>query len=246
MVFHIKGLVASISIAITSFSAVALANDNVYVQASSGSFNNAAINTLYSKTELTQPSYVFSGTPLQTFVAANNDAALAFTALENSTIEGNLVRATVAAIQEYQVVEVEAGIRTSIEMCVLRSKSDVEANIPLVQIASHPAALKQIDRWKGQYTELQELEIPKGTAEAARMVATGELPNGTAAIGACMLEELYPQITVTAKAVQDNKDNKTLFALMKVTKRTSPLSVTDAENELRAVIRQAEAYDATL
>ncbi|PSW14803.1 prephenate dehydratase [Photobacterium sanctipauli] len=246
MAFQVKGLTASIALtfSVISFSSVA-AND-VYVQASSGSFNNAAINSLYTKTDQAKPNYVFSGTPLQTFIAAVDNSALAFTALENSTIEGNLVRATVAAVQEYQVEEVQAGIRTAIEMCVLRSKTDVKANIPLTQIASHPAALKQIDRWKGQYSELKELEIPKGTAEAARMVATGELPSGTAAIGACMLEELYPQVTVTAKAIQDNQDNKTLFALMKVSKRAQPLSVSEAEQALRKVIQQAEAFDAKL
>jgi prephenate dehydratase len=222
-----------------SFSVAAETTSPVYVQASEGSFNNAAINQLYTNSDQQRPDYVFSGTPLQTFVAAETHSAFAFTALENSTIKGNLVQATLKAIQEYKVIEVKAAIRTPIEMCLLRSKTDISAKKTLIQIASHPAALKQIDNWKSQYSTLDELSIPKGTAEAARMVATGELPSGTGAIGACMLEDLYPQLVVTEKSIQDNKDNRALFALMKLTKRDTPISQKQADQELREVIHKS-------
>lgn len=226
-----------------SFSVIAETTSQVYVQASEGSFNNAAINQLYTKINQQRPNYVFSGTPLQTFTAAETHSAFAFTALENSTIKGNLVQATLKAIQEYKVTEVKAAIRTPIEMCLLRSKTDVSAKQVLIQIASHPAALKQIDKWKSQYNALEELSIPKGTAEAARMVATGELPSGTGAIGACMLEDLYPQLVVTEKSIQDNKDNRTLFALMKLTIRDLPISEKRANKELREVILKSEKLE---
>ncbi|WP_052260681.1 hypothetical protein [Photobacterium gaetbulicola] len=75
-------------------------------------------------------------------------------------------------------------------------------------LPTHPAALKQINAWKAGF-QPEELEVPEGTAAAARLVADGELPAGTAAIGACVLDTVYSELEVVEKGVQDNKSYRT-------------------------------------
>lgn len=164
---------------------------------------------------------------------------LAFSTVENSTIDGRLVQATVEAFQNYKVVDVKGFITTPIEMCVLMNSDDVKTKQPVTLIASHPAALKQIKTWKRQ-VGAKELAVPEGTAAAAKQVAERQLPVGIAAIGACVLESTYPNLTVVEKGVQDNKDNKTSFLLMDVTKRTTPISEEEARMALTAAIERGK------
>ncbi|WP_275125719.1 prephenate dehydratase domain-containing protein [Vibrio fluvialis] len=218
---------------------MATTGDHIYVQASKGSFNDAAITKLFEQHPALKAEVDFSGTPLNTFMQADLNDALAFSAVENSTINGRLVQATVEALQQYKVVGVKAFITTPIEMCVLMNSKDVEAKRSIALIASHPAALKQIDSWK-QTLNAKELAVPEGTAAAAQRVSNGEMPDGTAAIGACVLEKVYPNLVVVEQGVQDNKNNKTSFLLMDVEKRVSPIGEADARKELEAAIKQGQ------
>ncbi|EPM7825219.1 prephenate dehydratase domain-containing protein [Vibrio fluvialis] len=218
---------------------MATTGDHIYVQASKGSFNDAAITKLFEQQPALKAEVDFSGTPLNTFMQADLNDALAFSAVENSTINGRLVQATVEALQQYKVVGVKAFITTPIEMCVLMNSKDVEAKRSIALIASHPAALKQIDSWK-QTLNAKELAVPEGTAAAAQRVSNGEMPDGTAAIGACVLEKVYPNLVVVEQGVQDNKNNKTSFLLMDVEKRVSPIGEADARKELEAAIKQGQ------
>ncbi|MFY3326216.1 prephenate dehydratase domain-containing protein [Vibrio fluvialis] len=218
---------------------MATTGDRIYVQASKGSFNDAAITKLFEQQPALKAEVDFSGTPLNTFMQADLNDALAFSAVENSTINGRLVQATVEALQQYKVVGVKAFITTPIEMCVLMNSKDVEAKRSIALIASHPAALKQIDSWK-QTLNAKELAVPEGTAAAAQRVSNGEMPDGTAAIGACVLEKVYPNLVVVEQGVQDNKNNKTSFLLMDVEKRVSPIGEADARKELEAAIKQGQ------
>ncbi|MGI2871306.1 prephenate dehydratase domain-containing protein [Vibrio fluvialis] len=218
---------------------MATTGDHIYVQASKGSFNDAAITKLFEQQPALKAEVDFSGTPLNTFMQADLNDALAFSAVENSTINGRLVQATVEALQQYKIVGVKAFITTPIEMCVLMNSKDVEAKRSIALIASHPAALKQIDSWK-QTLNAKELAVPEGTAAAAQRVSNGEMPDGTAAIGACVLEKVYPNLVVVEQGVQDNKNNKTSFLLMDVEKRVSPIGEADARKELEAAIKQGQ------
>lgn len=213
----------------------AASSDHIYVQASKGSFNDAAISKLFEQKPSLKADVDFSGTPLNTFMQADLHNSLAFSAVENSTIDGHLVQATVEALQQYKLVDVKAFITTPIEMCVLMNRADVESKHPITLIASHPAALKQINSWK-QSLGVKELSVPEGTAVAAQRVSNGDMPNGTAAIGACVLEKVYSKLVVVEQGVQDNKNNNTSFLLMDVEKRVSPISEQQARQELQAAI----------
>ncbi|MCG6369717.1 prephenate dehydratase [Vibrio fluvialis] len=228
-----------LSSALLASHTMATTGDQIYVQASKGSFNDAAITKLFEQQPALKAEVDFSGTPLNTFMQADLNDALAFSAVENSTINGRLVQATVEALQQYKVVGVKAFITTPIEMCVLMNSKDVKAKRSIALIASHPAALKQIDSWK-QTLNAKELAVPEGTAAAAQRVSNGEMPDGTAAIGACVLEKVYPNLVVVEQGVQDNKNNKTSFLLMDVEKRVSPIGEADARKELEAAIKQGQ------
>lgn len=228
-----------LSSALLAFSGFACAANHIYVQASKGSFNDAAISKLFEQQPALKADVDFSGTPLNTFMQADLNDGLAFSAVENSTINGRLVQATVEALQQYKVVAVKAFIATPIEMCVLMNTHDVEAKRSITLIASHPAALKQIDTWK-HHLKAKELAVPEGTAAAAQRVSDGEMPDGTAAIGACVLEKVYPNLVVVEQGVQDNKNNKTSFLLMDVEKRISPIGESDARKELESAIEKGQ------
>ncbi|QUM90524.1 prephenate dehydratase [Moritella sp. 36] len=226
------GIVAAIGFA---FYAVESDSSVVYVQASKGSFNDAAITKLFSLKPKLKSDVEFSGTPKNAFKQADDNNQLAFAAVTNSTITGNLVRASVEAVQEYKIIDVKALISIPIEMCVLMSKSDIDKGVEIKYIASHPAALKQISGWKAPLNA-EEIAVPEGTAAAAEKVSNNKYPEGTAAIGSCVLESTYPNISVVAKAVQDNKNNNTSFLLAKVEKRDLALTELEARRELNNAI----------
>lgn len=211
----------------------------IYVQASPGSFNHQAISQLYAIHNPHTIDYHFSGTPSNTFAQASAAAKPAFIAIHNSLISGNLVQASVDAMREFEVTQVTAGIYLSIKMCLLRHRQAVSQSLPLKKIASHPAALEQITRWKaGQ--DLTELPLPKGTAFAAQSVAEGKLSISTGAIGSCQLQELFPALVAVEKNIQDSDNNRTLFAQVNVSRRAQTLSDTQARAALSQVVAQAQ------
>ncbi|WP_274026710.1 prephenate dehydratase domain-containing protein [Vibrio parahaemolyticus] len=235
----LKPLGIAIAASTLMFSTLTTASESVFAQASRGSFNDAAITKLFEQQPSLSAPVTFAGTPSNTFQQSIDNSALAFSAVENSTIDGRLVQATVEAFQQYRLLSVKAFIETPIEMCVLMNQQDVANDTAITMIASHPAALKQINVWKAGI-QPKELEIPEGTAAAAKLVADRELPTGTAAIGACVLDTVYTNLKVVEKGVQDNKNNKTSFLLMKVEPREQTISEAEARKELTAAIEMGK------
>lgn len=205
----------------------------VYVQAGPGSFNHAALDLLESRHN---DAYhrLYSGTPENTYAAAVKETAWAFSALANSTINGQLVPAIVNAMRNYKVTKLSAAVRMPIEMCVFGA----DRVSPIKHVASHPAALKQIGQWLNTH-QRQTISVPKGTNEAARMLAQGQFEQGTVAVGSCALKSVYPELTLREVGVQDNADNHTLFALMKMEKRPEQISEDQARTALAQVVEQA-------
>ncbi|HDM8216540.1 prephenate dehydratase domain-containing protein [Vibrio campbellii] len=236
-----KGILSTALAATLGISPLVHAEQPVYVQASKGSFNDAAITQLFSQHPELKAPVDFAGTPTNTFKMANERSGLAFSAVENSTIDGRLVQATVEAFQQYKPVDLKGFITTPIEMCVLMNTEDVKTKHPITLIASHPAALKQINLWKTKQTKAKELAVPEGTAAAAKQVSERQLPAGSVAIGACVLESTYTNLAVIEKGVQDNKDNKTSFLLMDISKRETPITEAQARKALIAAIKQGKA-----
>ncbi|MBE0368635.1 prephenate dehydratase domain-containing protein [Pseudoalteromonas aurantia] len=230
----------SITTGMLSFSTTALEKREVYVQASAGSFNDAAINQLFAQQSALKMPVNFAGTPSHTFEQADNTNTWAFSAVENSTIPGKLVDATITAVQQYRIVDVIGFITTPIEMCALMHIDDVNNNKEISVIASHPAALKQIKGWKAK-VGVPELAVPNGTSAAAERVSKRLLGIGGVAVGSCVLVETYPNLSVIAKGIQDNKHNETSFLLMKVNKRTEMITINQARKALSHAITLGRA-----
>lgn len=235
--------VTSVLLVSTTFAAPIWANSDIYVQASKGSFNNEAIAKLFAQRPALKHQTIYAGTPFNVMKSASEHNAYAFSAVQNTTIKGKLVQATVTAFKSYKPTSFQAYVTMPIDMCVLMNKKDVAAKTPIALIVSHPAALKQIERWKDSIQGLQEQAIPAGTAESARQVAQNELPSGTAAIGSCALASLYTNLAVVDKGVQDNQDNATSFIMMKVAKRDHKISEEVARKALLAAIKEAKQVD---
>ena len=210
----------------------------IYVQAAKGSFNHQAVSRLYQYERKGDVDFLFSGTPLNTFENAWKHQGQAFVALRNDLVPGHLIKATVDALKEYRVVSVTAGVSQPIQMCLLRTRQAVDQNLPLITIASHPAALAQIGKWKSG-KQLKEIEVPKGTSEAARLLAEGIYSADSGAIGPCMLEDLYKNLVVVESGIQDREGNTTLFGRLQVEKRDRPVTEDQARIDLNQIIEQA-------
>nr|KJZ06577.1 prephenate dehydratase [Pseudoalteromonas rubra] len=205
----------------------------VYVQAGPGSFNHAALDLLAARNHMDYQRF-YSGTPAHTYTSAAQAQTWAFSALANSTIEGQLVPAIVDAMRSYQVTELSAAVHMPIEMCVF----GLNKTGKITHAASHPAALKQIARWLSAH-QLQAKPVPKGTNEAARLLAADQFDQNTVAVGSCALKAVYPELTLRETGIQDNADNHTLFGLMKMEKRPQPISEDEARSALAHVVDQA-------
>ncbi|KAF7781498.1 hypothetical protein PRUB_b0735 [Pseudoalteromonas rubra] len=205
----------------------------VYVQAGPGSFNHAALDLL---TERSADAYqrLYSGTPDDTYTAATENNAWAFSALANSTIDGQLVPAIVNAMRNYRVTAFSAAVHMPIEMCVF----GLNKTGKITHAASHPAALKQISNWLSAH-QITTIPVPEGTNEAARRLAHGLFDQSTVAIGSCALKSVYPELTLREKGIQDQTDNHTLFGLMKLEKRPQQISHSAARIALKQVVDQA-------
>ncbi|WP_194866997.1 gamma subclass chorismate mutase AroQ [Pseudoalteromonas sp. PPB1] len=206
----------------------------VYVQAGPGSFNHAALDLLADRNAETFQR-LYSGTPDNTYATAAENNAWAFSALANSTIEGQLVPAIVNAMRNYRVIELKASVHMPIEMCVFGLNNTSK----ITHAASHPAALKQINRWLSVH-QIKTKPVPKGTNEAARLLADGKFNQNTVAIGSCALKAVFPKLTLREVGIQDNADNQTLFGLMKLEKRPHKVNVDEARAALKQVVVHAQ------
>jgi prephenate dehydratase len=206
----------------------------IFVQAGAGSFNHEAAKLMFGA-HFGSLDIQFAGTPLDAMVKAAKENGLAFTAVSNTLVPGNLVQATVDAIKEYQIIEVKESITMKIEQCLLRHMRAIAEKTPLTQIASHPAALLQIAHWKSE-KKLVEISEPLGTSKAADRLSRGEYSLETGVIGPKVAADVYKDLAVVVCGIQDNETNATTFGLLKVVRREEPITEPKAREELREAI----------
>ncbi|HEY5813721.1 MAG TPA: gamma subclass chorismate mutase AroQ [Terrimicrobiaceae bacterium] len=214
----------------------------LYVQAGPGSFNHQALQLVLQRDILADPRIHFCGTPANTMRQAVDQSGLAFVALKNDLVPGNLVSATVAAVRDFEIVEVFASLSMKIEMCLLRRVEAVKNQVPLTKIASHPSALQQIEDWK-QAHRVAEIPIPEGTSEAGRRLSAGEMEPDVGVIGPKLLAEFLPHLVVVEQGIEDRKENYTQFALIKVRQRKEPMTEDQARAELWKICEMTKSRD---
>lgn len=211
-------------------------SSHIFVQATQGSFNQQALELLLEH-PINNTNVCFCGTPLNAFQSALENNGLAFVALKNTIIPGHFVEATLNALQGFQIKKIISIIQMKIEMAVIRHQEALQNQLPLNQIASHPAALQQISKWKTNHSLIGEISVPDGTAEAARRLSLGELPVDVAVIGPKNLVLLYPNLVVTEEGIQDRQDNFTTFILVEIIKRPQPVSNEKIIEEINSLLK---------
>ncbi|MDP2643202.1 MAG: prephenate dehydratase domain-containing protein [Candidatus Peregrinibacteria bacterium] len=203
------------------------AEEIVYVQAGPGSFNHGALMDLQAQdSRLSGIEPKFAGTPLDAMTQAtyNHAEGLVLIAGNNNLI--GLIKPTIEAVRKFEIVKIIAKIKKEIVMCLLVKKDDTE----VVRVASIQPALDQVSDW----TRRKQLEVitePKGTAEAARKLATNEYPSQTGVIGPKTLVDIYPNLGVAENSIE-NKPSYTDFLLLMVRKRKTILTPEEAHSEL--------------
>lgn len=212
---------------------------NIFLQATPGSFNHEALELLLKHPINNGNNVHFCGTPLNTFQLACENNSLAFVALKNTIIKGNFVEATMKALQEFQIKRIISIFQMKIEMAVIRHQEALKNNLSLNQIASHPAALQQISKWKNNNPLITtEIPIPEGTGEAARKLSFGDLQVDVAVIGPKNLVLLYPNLVVTEEGIQDRQDNYTTFILVEIIKRPKLVSEERVIEEIQSLLKK--------
>ncbi len=213
------------------------------VQTSPGSFNHGALACLRQAEEGSEPTTEimeaieaddqirFTGTQANTFEQAVATEGTAFVAIENDIVEGRLIPTTAEALQDFEVVEIRQGVLMKIDMCLHRREGD---DAQLHTVASHPAALKQIKGWKGDRPIKDEVES-KGTSVAAQLLSEEHYEPGVGAVGPKWMQDRYQGIHMVEEAIQDEKDNKTLFAELVVRRRQEAVSIEEARAHLAQI-----------
>lgn len=206
----------------------------IYVQASKGSFNHQALE-IFLQNPISDEKVHFCKTPQNTLATAVKQDGYGFIAIKN-TIQG-YVQASVEALKIYKPTEVVTITEMKIEQSLMRSQESLKCNIPLKKIASHPAALKQINKWKNNHPFLEEIAVEEGTSEAAKNLSEGIFDGSTAVVGPKSLVSLYPNLVVVETAIQDCEDNFTTFMLAKFEVRKTFINELEVKKELEALLK---------
>jgi prephenate dehydratase len=209
--------------------------EKIFVQAGEGSFNHQALKLLLGES-FESSDIQFAGTPADAMDKAIQNDGLVFTALENNLVPGRLIQMTVDALKQRHIVEVKKIITMKIEQCLLRHVRAIAERVPLEKIASHPAALLQIGRWKAD-KKLSEIAEAAGTSKAAELLSKGKYGLSTGVIGPKVAAEVYENLDVVECGIQDSVDNATTFGLLKVAKRNIPIDEAQARSELEKAVK---------
>jgi prephenate dehydratase len=140
---------------------------------------------------------------------ADGTADLGFVAVENA-IEGSVNITVDALVFDHDLViqrEVILGIRQHLLAPAGTTLDDV------THIVSFPVALAQCRRFFAAKLPGVVEVAATSTSEAARMLASGALPPGTAALGNALAARLY-DLEVIAEDIEDHPDNATRFVLV--------------------------------
>jgi prephenate dehydratase len=136
----------------------------------------------------------------------SGDVDLGIFALENSN--GGVVYESIYAMAAYRFRVVDL-FEIDVNHTLL-----AHPNLPgpesIQRIASHQQAIRQCRMWLRHHFPTTLVTEEPDTAEAARMLATGELPETTAVIAAERCAELFG-LRVLERRIQDLKFNFTTF-----------------------------------
>jgi len=211
-------------------------SENIVVQAGPGSFNDQALGILKNERPgLIDAKVVFAGEPIDVMSRAVDTNSLAFLALRNNIVPGNLIPPTVEAFRSFSVDNVFDAIRMRIIMSLIVKNGTGIEDIDLV--ASIKAALDQTSGFI-QKRHLGMICEPSGTSEAARKLSYGShYPRRTGVIGPDKLAEVYPGLRVASSGIENQVDpNYTLFGLLAMKKRERVITMEDASKELGEIV----------
>lgn len=210
----------------------------LYSQSSPGSFCHLAVNKLCMK-ECNRENIelIFKGTQILAFEQSVKGNGEAFVALSNSSITNHYIQSTVQALQFYRIDHLSGLVNLPISMCLLRRKNSTK---PLTAITTHSSAVLQIDQWLNRQNITDIIEEPRGTAFAAKRLSGGELGDHVGVVGPKALEQSFANLKVVACSLENESDNHTLFAKVRVSKRPEKISEQEALNSLKALLQRED------
>lgn len=134
---------------------------------------------------------------------------LAMMPIHNTT--GGLVAMTLGVIGKAQFEMLDL-FEMNVEQCLMMHPEAIPEE--LMQIASHPQALKQCSQYLREYWPKRDLVEYQDTAQAAKDIAEGKLPRTTAAIAPKLSADIYG-LTLLGEAIQDKTFNVTSWIVVK-------------------------------
>jgi prephenate dehydratase len=175
-----------------------------------GSFSEEAANYYYAKNKIKKYKLFYLISVENVLEALNKkEIDKGVFPIENSN--GGIVYEAVYAMSKH-IFEIEKMFEIDIKHCLLAKQGINPGNIK--KISSHQQALKQCRMYLKRKWMETELEEYKDTAEAAKDLSEGKLPDSTAIIAPKICAKIY-NLNILEESIQDLKFNFTTFIVAK-------------------------------
>ncbi|PIS01820.1 MAG: hypothetical protein COT84_00395 [Chlamydiae bacterium CG10_big_fil_rev_8_21_14_0_10_35_9] len=208
----------------------------IYTNASAGTFSHRAINALLKKETLLDESVFFYAQLEDTLRHASLTNGYAFIKLYEDPDQVVDLESALG-LREYKIIKMISVIRMRNAMHLFQHKKALAEKIPLKKIASSPDLLKKTVNFieKGKYLQI---EVPGGSDEAARLLISKEFDLSTGIIGCPLLCEVFSDLSIVEKNIQDYSNNYEVYALVQVKKREQKVDIESTEREIISMTQE--------
>ncbi len=183
---------------------------NIAISGNQGSFSHEAANFYIAAQELKDTELIYAIDSYGAFDALDKkEADLIIIPIHN--VVGGLVHMTLDSMSKY-TFRIEEMFEMNIQQCIMikpgKNKEDITT------IVSHPQALQQCYQYLLQNWAKREQMQYADTAQAAKDLAEGKLPDTNAAIAPKTSAEIYG-LELVGESIQDLQFNITTFLVIK-------------------------------
>jgi prephenate dehydratase len=208
----------------------------IYTNASAGNFSHRAINALLKKETLLDESVFFYAQLEDALRHASLTNGYAFIKLYEDPDQVVDLESALG-LREYKIIKMVSVIRMKNALHLFQHKKALAKKISLKKVASSPDLLRKTANFIGKGKYLQ-IEVPGGSDEAAKLLVSKEFDLSTGIIGCPLLCEVFSDLSIVEKNVQDYSNNYEVYALIQVKKREQKVDIESTEQEIISTTKE--------
>ena len=207
----------------------------IFVSSNIGGRCHSALNSFLNKNTLQDEKVFFCKSSKDAIQKAEKQQGAVFLKLI-SVPDFHIHNDAVIALREYKILKVHAIVKQKAKYCFLRHKKALKSHIELSSVASSPYTLHLHQKWI-QGKHLQEIEVPAGSLEAARLLSDGILNLNTGVITSIHASKIYDNLKVVKSSFGTNTTYD-IFALIEVEKRGKAKNVSGIKQEISQIFNK--------